>query len=414
MIRWSWIPILTQELLISVEEPLFNWNTVPGEDSEKLIGTLRDKFKIDLGGNAKISKSGDDKAIFISNDENVEIIKGENKRNVLLKIGDRSHYLRLEKEGSKLNVYLKDRLCFTPLRFNDATDDNIKRLLRVADWEEKIEGIFQKEIIISDRLLHPKHLVKLSNIHKDEDLLKRNLEIWPSPFLQKLFFPREKQPLIKGQSEIHASGLVKLKIDQYPTSEKYEHPEEQMHKVIRDVFHKHVHHSSDMLLPPVDAQDKMEASEKIILRYLEKFIIYKRKWSHVRPKDALNDVMRAQGEIEYAQSYLAIHDSKLQSDFLKGVGDSFKRFRNTFKILEGRSRDVIRLALNFMMFGLTMYVLLVTIILLDLPSWTQKDLVQVGNFTPNLAYLMYGFIFVIGAYFIYEAASRWLYPRSSL
>ena len=93
MIRWSWIPILTQELLISVEEPLFNWNTVPGEDSEKLIGTLRDKFKIDLGENAKISKSGDDKAIFISNDENVEIIKEENKRKVLLKIGDRSHYL---------------------------------------------------------------------------------------------------------------------------------------------------------------------------------------------------------------------------------------------------------------------------------------------------------------------------------
>ncbi|MCK4732343.1 MAG: hypothetical protein KAT65_07790 [Methanophagales archaeon] len=413
MIRWSWIPILTQELLISIEEPLFNWNSVPGEGSEKLIGTLRDKFKIDLGKNVKISKSGDDRAIFISNDENVEIIKEENKRKVVLKIGDRSHYLRLEKEGSKLNVYPKD-VSYNTFTFRDATGDNIKRLLHIADWGEKMEGVFQKEMIISDRLLHLKHLVKLSNIHKDEDILKLNLEIWPFPFLQKLFFPREKQPLIKGQSEIHANGLVKLKIDQYPTYEKYEHPEEQMHKVIRDVFHKHVHHSSDMLLPPVDAQDKKAALEKIILSYLEKFIIYKRVWSHARPKDALNDVMRAQGEIEYARSYLAIHDSELQSDFFKGVGDSFKRFMNTFKILEARSRDVIRLAVNYMMFCLTTYVLLVTIILLDLPSWTQEDLVQVGIFTPNLAYLMYGFIFVIGAYFIYEAASRWLYPRSSL
>jgi hypothetical protein len=314
----------------------------------------------------------------------------------------------------ELGISVEDGSCITLHTFNDTTADNIKRLLQVADWAVKSDDVFQKEMIISDRLLPLKHLVQLRINNKKKDLLKFNLEIWPSTFLQKLFRGQKKQSLIRGQSEIHAGGLVKLEIGHHPSSDKYKHPEEQMHKVIRDVFHKHVHHSSDMLLPPVDAPDKKEAIEKIALRYLEKFIIYKRKWANIRSKDALNDVRRAQGEIEYARSFLTIHESELEHDFLEKVRTSFNRFRNTFKILEGRSRDRIRLALDFMMLGLTTYILLVTIKLWGLPSWALEDLVKGVIFTPNFSYLIYGFIFALGTYFINEAALLWFQPQSSL
>ena len=174
----------------------------------------------------------------------------------------------------ELGISVEDESCITLHTFNDITADNIKRLLQVADWAVKSDDVFQKEMIISDRLLHLKHLVQLRINNKEKDLLKLDLEIWPSTFPQKLFLGQKKQPLIRGQSEIHAGGLVKLEIGHYPSSDKYKHPEEQMHKVIRDVFHKHVHHSSDMLLPPVDALDKKEAIEKIALRYLEKFRLF--------------------------------------------------------------------------------------------------------------------------------------------
>jgi hypothetical protein len=61
----------------------------------------------------------------------------------------------------ELGISVEDGSCITLHTFNDTTADNIKRLLQVADWTVKSDDVFQKEMIISDRLLHLKHLVQL-------------------------------------------------------------------------------------------------------------------------------------------------------------------------------------------------------------------------------------------------------------
>ena len=86
---------------------LFNWNSVPGDDNEKLIGFLRDDFDIDWAENSKISKSRDGMTISISKDEySAEIMIDEKKKKAILKISDDiTHELKVKKENDKLNIY---------------------------------------------------------------------------------------------------------------------------------------------------------------------------------------------------------------------------------------------------------------------------------------------------------------------
>jgi hypothetical protein len=66
------------------------------------------------------------------------------------------------------------------------------------------------------------------------------------------------------------------------------------------------------------------------------------------------------------------------------------------------------------MLGLTAYILLVTIKLWGFPSWALEDLMKGVIFTPNFSYVIYGFVFALGTYFINEAALLWFKPQSSL
>lgn len=86
---------------------MFNGNSVPGEDNEKLIVFLRDDFDIDWAENAIITKSRDDLAISISKDEySAEIKMDEKKKKAILKIRDDiTHELTVKKENNKLNIY---------------------------------------------------------------------------------------------------------------------------------------------------------------------------------------------------------------------------------------------------------------------------------------------------------------------
>ena len=86
---------------------LFNWDNVPGNDSEMLLKFLKDDLGIKLLENATISKYNYDTIINITADEHsAEIIMDERKENAKLKIDNsRTYVLEVKKEGGELNVY---------------------------------------------------------------------------------------------------------------------------------------------------------------------------------------------------------------------------------------------------------------------------------------------------------------------
>jgi alanyl-tRNA synthetase len=91
---------------------MFNWDNVPGNDSERLLSFLSDGYDIDWAENAQIRKSNDGKTLRIFKDENsVKIMMDEKKEKATLKISDaRTHDdLKVKKENGKLNIYTKSK-----------------------------------------------------------------------------------------------------------------------------------------------------------------------------------------------------------------------------------------------------------------------------------------------------------------
>ena len=86
------------------EKYLFSWDNVPGNENERLIKYLKDKF--DING-VEISKSYDDMTLSISNDEILaKIIMDGKKKKASLKIcDDRTSNLKVKTEESMLNLY---------------------------------------------------------------------------------------------------------------------------------------------------------------------------------------------------------------------------------------------------------------------------------------------------------------------
>ena len=86
---------------------LFNWDNVPGNDSEMLLKYLKDDLDIKWLENATISKYNHDTIINITAGEHsAEIIMDERKENAKLKIdNNRTYVLEVKKEGDELNVY---------------------------------------------------------------------------------------------------------------------------------------------------------------------------------------------------------------------------------------------------------------------------------------------------------------------
>ena len=86
------------------ERYLFSWDNVPGNENERLIKYLKDKF--DING-VEISKSRDDMTLSISEDETLaKIIMDGKKKKASLKIcDDRTSNLKVKTEESMLNIY---------------------------------------------------------------------------------------------------------------------------------------------------------------------------------------------------------------------------------------------------------------------------------------------------------------------
>jgi hypothetical protein len=89
-------------------EYLFSWDSIPGDDNEKLKSFLRDDFDIDWAENAEIRKFDDGKTIRIYNDKkSAEIMIDEERGKAILKICDgRTPVLKVKKdENDTLNIY---------------------------------------------------------------------------------------------------------------------------------------------------------------------------------------------------------------------------------------------------------------------------------------------------------------------
>ena len=79
-------PIVHGEL---VEKYLFSWDKIPGNDDERIIKFLKDKFKIKLGQTENISRIDGGKTIIVSNKEKSLSLKlNDEKNKVNLKIDD--------------------------------------------------------------------------------------------------------------------------------------------------------------------------------------------------------------------------------------------------------------------------------------------------------------------------------------
>nr|QNO51366.1 hypothetical protein KMJFBAND_00003 [Methanosarcinales archaeon ANME-1 ERB6] len=111
-----------------LDEYLFCWDNVPGNDSERIISFLRDELDIGWVENAKILKFEDGKTIRISDDENsAEIMIGKRKGKATLKISDgRVHGLKVKRENGKLNIYLYENQVRVNLKKISAEEMNFK------------------------------------------------------------------------------------------------------------------------------------------------------------------------------------------------------------------------------------------------------------------------------------------------
>jgi hypothetical protein len=87
---------------------LFNWDKVPGEDSERLLQSLKDVLNLGWAEDAAIQKSEDNKTISLFTDEHrAEITLDEQNGTAPLKAsGGITNDLQVKKENDQLNVYV--------------------------------------------------------------------------------------------------------------------------------------------------------------------------------------------------------------------------------------------------------------------------------------------------------------------
>lgn len=142
----------TNNLLTAITGPglneyLFNWDKVPGDDNGRLIEFLEKKYGIDWAKTAKIEKSVDGKTIKVSTEKNYLSLEHDITR-VYLKIDDgRTDEFIAQMEDGKLNIYLNGRirtlirLHYKNLTLRPAFAGNIKPLMQ-TDKPNVIDAIY--------------------------------------------------------------------------------------------------------------------------------------------------------------------------------------------------------------------------------------------------------------------------------
>lgn len=86
---------------------LFNWNEIPGKDSDKLKELLEHKYRLDWVKKAKIKKTSDGGSINVATKQNSISLKLNNEKTkvILEMIDGRTDELTVKIEDGKLNIY---------------------------------------------------------------------------------------------------------------------------------------------------------------------------------------------------------------------------------------------------------------------------------------------------------------------
>ena len=249
--------------------------------------------------------------------------------------------------------------------FDAATSETLEEVIIKNNFINDDRSYFKYEYIsdsLREKFLCVKYRITINKIDRNDTHISINLAIGHPVYKigSLIENPINNEDLIVGTAIIGATGLVSYDFEN--NSEYSSYYADQMHIVIRNLFHEHDHHSSDLPLNTVKASSEEEAITKIVMQYIQKFSEYKQVSIRARPNDSINDLHRAKGEIEYARSYLNMYKDKLGNDQYTGFQDSIESFSNSFDILLARVHDKITLGYNCAVGSLTLFVLAYTIV----------------------------------------------------
>ncbi len=258
-------------------------------------------------------------------------------------------------------------------------DDDYKIFDKVKG--DDLKKVFEDEPMLlsdkrSDILFNNKHKICFSG-HDMTYCRCCKEKIW---FVNVEIKGKNNEVLIKGTIDIHKNGLVRYKILSNKGEDSTIKPQV-IHKIVRDCLHFHLHHSSDMPLPPVKIDkslppvkidelcDEDLAKKEILKMFLNKFVEYKRKIGKVRLASAEEDLSRAMGEIIYANSALdKFHSTpkkeenkELENDY-EGFERSFENFNESFKVLLQRVSNRRNRISQYIMMWLSFTIMIFAII----------------------------------------------------
>ena len=265
----------------------------------------------------------------------------------------------------------------------------------ISDFEKMFRPEFS-EVLLSDRIFDKMFKLK-HRVSYEKKYLERCEECGEKVLCLSIRVSNRKgEKLVEGDAWIHRSGLTKYKV--VYVCPDYPFPERILHKLVRDIFHVHVHHSSDLPLPPVKAENEEEAKKKILEEYVRKFIKYKRIASKTKLKNAIDDFLRARGEIVYAKAAYKLFYKALADN--SSLISSFKSFDESFKILLERASYRSHLATNYITICLT--TLLMAIALLELSWYFPEWFITIKTVKLHLCRLLCALPLSTFFYFIIE------------
>lgn len=100
-----------------------------------------------------------------------------------------------------------------------------------------------------------------------------------------------------------------------------------IYRFIRDVYHKHIHHSGDLPLRPVEVDAENDAIEGILNQYRQKVILYHRIAKDLidsrRVGVAIKEICAGRGEMQYAKTFITLFITGNQK------GDLIRIFENS-------------------------------------------------------------------------------------
>jgi hypothetical protein len=276
-----------------------------------------------------------------------------------------------------------------------------EKLFRHADINDFEKLFIPSKVLFSDkrldRLFRLKHKVSYEkmNFEQCEECEEKTLHLSLSVSNWK------GEKLVEGDVWIHESGLTKYKVS-YPENDCLERV---LHILVRDTLHSHVHHSSDLPLPPIEAENGDDAKKSILFEYLRKFVEYKRVIGKLGLKNAIADIARARGEIVYANTFYEIFCKRLAgcSDLMS----SFKSFDKSFMILEKKLSDRLHLVPPYILISLSAFLIAISLYMASerLPQWSiSLETITLYWYWPVVAFLA-----IIFLYFIMEAVIIWFF-----